>query len=60
MKPLYVQHLLKVLLEEYQDIDYMLQSMESTKPSRRDNEKIRSLLSDLSRENEKLLHRFGD
>lgn len=58
MKTVYVQHLLKVLLEEYEDIDYMLDALESEKPSARDAEKIRSLLGKLGRQNEKLLTRF--
>ncbi len=60
MKPVYVQHLLKVLLEEYQDIDYMLDTMVATGPTRRDNEKIRRLLSQLSQENDKLLDKFTE
>lgn len=60
MKPLYVQHLLKVLLEEYEDLDFMLQNLDSQPRSRRDTEKIRTLLSQLSQENEKLLHRFSE
>lgn len=58
MKPVYVQHLLKVLLEEYQDIDYMLDTMVATHPSRQENEKVRRLLSQLSYENDKLLDKF--
>ncbi len=58
MKTIYVQHLLKVLLEEYEDIDYMLETLAAEKPNRRESEKIRRLLSRLSRQNEKLLHRF--
>lgn len=59
MKPLYVQHLLKVLLEEYEDIEFMLENLESQAPSHRDHEKIRHLLSQLSEENNKLLGRFS-
>ncbi len=58
MKTVYVQHLLKVLLEEYEDIDYMLETLESEKPNQQDAEKIRGLLSKLGRQNEKLLTRF--
>lgn len=58
MKTVYVQHLLKVLLEEYEDIDYMLESLAAEKPTRRDSEKIRRLLNQLSQENSKLLSRF--
>lgn len=58
MKTVYVQHLLKVLLEEYEDIDYMLDTLESEKPNKRDAEKIRALLSKLGQQNEKLLTRF--
>lgn len=58
MKTVYVQHLLKVLLEEYEDIDYMLDTLESEKPNQHDAEKIRLLLSKLGRQNEKLLTRF--
>ena len=60
MKPIYVQHLLQVLLEEYEDIDYMLTTLESERPSRRDQEKIRLLLSQLDLENHKLLDKFKD
>ena len=60
MKPLYVQHLLKVLLEEYEDIEFMLDALSNQQPSRRESEKIRALLSQLSQENDKLLTRFGD
>jgi hypothetical protein len=60
MKPLYVQHLLKVLLEEYEDLDFMLRSLDSQPHNRRETEKIRRLLSQLAQENDKLLHRFGD
>ncbi|MDZ4247933.1 MAG: hypothetical protein U1D32_01495 [Patescibacteria group bacterium] len=60
MKTVYVQHLLKVLLEEYEDIDYMLEALAAEKPTRRDSQKIRHLLSQLSQENDKLLSRFGD
>lgn len=59
MKPLYVQHLLKVLLEEYEDIEFMLDSLAGQQPSRRESEKIRALLSQLSQENDKLLDRFS-
>jgi hypothetical protein len=38
----------------------MLQALDSQPTSRRESEKIRHLLSQLSQENEKLLHRFGD
>ncbi|HEY8108641.1 MAG TPA: hypothetical protein VIF43_01375 [Patescibacteria group bacterium] len=58
MKTVYVQHLLKVLLEEYEDIDYMLEALAAEKPNRRDAQKIRRLLSQLSQENDKLLSRF--
>jgi hypothetical protein len=58
MKTVYVQHLLKVLLEEYEDIDYMLEALAAEKPNRRDSQKIRRLLSQLSQENDKLLSRF--
>lgn len=58
MKTVYVQHLLKVLLEEYEDIDYMLDTLESEKPNKKDSEKIRALLSKLGRQNDKLLTRF--
>ncbi|MDP4000250.1 MAG: hypothetical protein Q8Q11_02355 [bacterium] len=58
MKTVYVQHLLKVLLEEYEDIDYMLEALAAEKPNRRDSQKIRHLLSQLSQENDKLLSRF--
>jgi hypothetical protein len=58
MKTVYVQHLLKVLLEEYEDIDYMLESLAAEKPTRRDSEKIKRLLNKLSQENSKLLSRF--
>lgn len=59
MKPIYVQHLLKVLLEEYEDIDYMLEALAAEKPNRRDAEKIRQLLKLLGKQNEKLLTRFN-
>lgn len=58
MKTVYVQHLLKVLLEEYEDIDYMLEALAAEKPTQRDSQKIRQLLSQLSQENDKLLARF--
>ena len=58
MKTVYVQHLLKVLLEEYEDIDYMLEALAAEKPNHRDSQKIRRLLSQLSQENDKLLSRF--
>lgn len=58
MKTVYVQHLLKVLLEEYEDIDYMLEALAAEKPNRRDSQKIHHLLSQLSQENDKLLSRF--
>lgn len=58
MKTIYVQHLLKVLLEEYEDIDYMLETLAAEKPNRRDSEKIRRLLNKLSQQNNKLLSRF--
>ncbi|MEX2043593.1 MAG: hypothetical protein WD926_01720 [Patescibacteria group bacterium] len=58
MKTVYVQHLLKVLLEEYEDIDYMLEALAAEKPTQRDSRKIRQLLSQLSQENDKLLARF--
>ncbi|MEX2209696.1 MAG: hypothetical protein WD603_03260 [Patescibacteria group bacterium] len=58
MKTIYVQHLLKVLLEEYEDIDYMLETVAAENPTRRESEKIRRLLNRLSQQNEKLLHRF--
>ena len=58
MKTVYVQHLLKVLLEEYEDIDYMLEALAAERPNQRDSQKIRRLLSQLSQENDKLLSRF--
>ena len=58
MKTVYVQHLLKVLLEEYEDIDYMLESLANDRPNKRESEKIRKLLNRLSQQNEKLLDRF--
>lgn len=58
MKTVYVQHLLKVLLEEYEDIEYMLEALAADKPNRRDADKIRRLLNQLSQENDKLLSRF--
>ena len=58
MKTVYVQHLLKVLLEEYEDIDYMLETLQAEQPSKRDSEKIRELLNRLNQQNEKLLTRF--
>jgi hypothetical protein len=58
MKTVYVQHLLKVLLEEYEDIDYMLETLQAEKPTRRDSEKIKRLLNELGQQNKKLLTRF--
>lgn len=58
MKTVYVQHLLKVLLEEYEDIDYMLETLQAERPNKREAEKIRVLLNRLSRQNQKLLTRF--
>lgn len=58
MKTVYVQHLLKVLLEEYEDIDYMLDTLQSEKPSSKEAARIRRLLNQLNSQNEKLLTRF--
>lgn len=58
MKTVYVQHLLKVLLEEYEDIDYMLETLQSEKPSAKDAARIRRLLNELGQHNQKLLTRF--
>lgn len=58
MKTVYVQHLLKVLLEEYEDIDYMLDTLQSEKPSEKDAARIRRLLNELGHHNQKLLTRF--
>jgi hypothetical protein len=59
MKPVYVQQLLKVLLEEYEDIDFMLANVLADKPNPRESAKIRRLLNQLSQENEKLLSRIN-
>ncbi len=56
MKPIYIQHLLSVLLEEFEDLDYMLESL--PKASRRDKAKIQNLLSQLYDQNGRLLQRF--
>lgn len=58
MQPVYVQQLLKVLIEEYEDIDYMLETFAEEQPSKRDREQIRNLLSKLNDRNERLLSRF--
>ncbi len=57
MNPLYIQRLLSVLLEEYQDIDYMLGSMEGI--SLKDDKQIRQLLNQLDRENHRLIERLA-
>ncbi len=56
MQPLYVQQLLKVLIEEYEDIDFMLSALDST--SKRDAESIRQLLTVLGTKNRALIARF--
>ncbi|MSU76232.1 hypothetical protein EXS54_02050 [Patescibacteria group bacterium] len=58
MKTVYVQHLLKVLLEEYEDIDYMLDTLQSEKPSSKEAARIRRLLNELGQQNKKLQTRF--
>lgn len=58
MTTVYIQHLLKVLLEEYQDIEYMLDRLEKQHPTRRDSERIHQLLSKLNQQNTKLLGRY--
>lgn len=60
MKPLYVQQLLKVLLEEYEDVGFLLERLEQQQTTRRESEKIRALLAQLSLENGKLLDRFDE
>lgn len=60
MKPVYVQQLLKVLLEEYEDIDYMLESLAASGATKRENANIRRLLTKLSQQNDRLLTKFGD
>lgn len=56
MQPLYVQQLLKVLIEEYEDIDFMLSTLDST--SKRDAESIRQLLTVLGTKNRALMAHF--
>ena len=60
MKPLYVQQLLKVLLEEYEDVGFLLDRLDGQQTSRRESEKIRALLAQLAMENDKLLDRFNE
>lgn len=59
MKPIYVQQLLKVLIEEYEDIDYMLDSLASGNLNKRESEKITRLLTKLSQQNNLLLTKYG-
>lgn len=57
MSPVYIQHLLTVLLEEYEDIGYMLDSLDhQTTPAQR--RLIRNLLGRLDQENHALLKRL--
>ena len=59
MKPVYVQHLLKVLLDEYEDIEFMLDAIDAKTARKADAARIRALLGDLQARNEKLLDHFG-
>ena len=59
MKTVYVQHLLKVLIEEFEDVEFMLHTLEAESPSKKDSERIRMLLDQLGKRNAKLLDRFG-
>lgn len=58
MNPVYIQRLLTVLLEEYEDVDYMLSSIDMKKSNWRKNEEIRGLLERLDKENHRLLDQF--
>lgn len=58
MQPVYIQHLLKVLLEEYEDIDFLLESIDGA--SKRDTQKIKRLLERLNVQNDRLLTRFTE
>lgn len=58
MNPIYIQRLLAVLLEEYEDVDYMLSSIDLKKGNWRKNKEIRALLQRLDKENHRLLDQF--
>lgn len=58
MKPLYIQRLLTVMLEEYEDIEYMLSTLEAETATPQESRKIRALLKNLDEQNHRLLERL--